>query len=153
MGNNLGFILKLICSILYYTNKNSDLHSKKFLSSKKMSAALHKTNFRRHNFWIISASGIIFSLNAKCCLSFYSSVHASFLLPFFTRMQGKVFPLNLALKLWGCLKVTHEVPNQTTPKWIAVNWTIQSQIKACIAKSSCEISALLRYYTAMSGNS
>jgi len=43
--------------------------------------------------------------------------------------------------------------NQTTPKWIALNLTIPSQIKACIAKSSCEISALLRYHTAMSGNS
>jgi len=45
------------------------------------------------------------------------------------------------------------VLNQTTLKWTALNWTIQSQIKACIAKSSCEISALLRYYTAISGNS
>jgi len=96
MGNNLGFILKLLCSIFYYINQNTDLYSKKFLSSKKISAALHKTNFRRHNFCIISASGIIFSLNAKCCISFYSSVCAYFLLPFFTRMQDKFFPL----KIW-----------------------------------------------------
>jgi hypothetical protein len=82
-----------------------------------------------------------------------------FLLPFFIRMQDKVFfLLNLNarqgffLKLWG-LKFAHEVLNQTTPKWIALNWTIQSQIKACTAKLSCEISAFLRYYTAMSGNS
>jgi hypothetical protein len=40
------------------------------------------------------------------------------------------------------------VPNQ-----IAWNQTMQSLIKACIAKSSCEIFVILRYYTAQSGNS
>jgi len=35
---------------------------------------------------------------------------------------------------------------------ITLNWTMQSQTKACIAKSY-EICGLPRYYTALSGNS
>ena len=35
----------------------------------------------------------------------------------------------------------------------ALNQTVQSQTKVCIAKSPCKISTFLRYYTAMSGNS
>ena len=41
----------------------------------------------------------------------------------------------------GHLKFAYEVPNQ-----IVLNRTMQSQTKASIAKSSCEICALLRYY-------
>ena len=42
--------------------------------------------------------------------------------------------------------------NWTTPNQITLNWTMQSQTKACIAKS-CEVCALLRYHAAQSGNS
>jgi len=57
----------------------------------------------------------------------------------FTRMQEGVFSLNM----WGRLKFTHE----------ALNWTLQSQTKACITKSSCEICAVVRYYAVETGNS
>jgi len=60
----------------------------------------------------------------------------------FIRMQDEVLSLNLALKL-ECKAL-----NQTT-----MNQTVQSQTKACIAKSSCEIGILLGYYAAQSGNS
>jgi hypothetical protein len=43
--------------------------------------------------------------------------------------------------------------NWTMPNWIALNWTMQSQTKAYIAKSPCEISTFLRYYAALNGNS
>jgi len=44
------------------------------------------------------------------------------------------------------------MPNQTAPNWIALNLTMQSKTKACIAKS-CEVCALLRHYKAQSSNS
>jgi hypothetical protein len=53
----------------------------------------------------------------------------------------------------GCPKFTYETLNQTAQNRIAWKWTMQSQTKTCIAKSSCEICALLRYYAAESGNS
>ena len=37
----------------------------------------------------------------------------------------------------GHLKFTYEAPNQTTPNQIALNWAMQRQTKACIAKLSC----------------
>ena len=40
------------------------------------------------------------------------------------------------------------MPNQTT-----LNWTMHSQTKACITKSSCQTSAFLKYYAVQSGNS
>ena len=43
--------------------------------------------------------------------------------------------------------------NQTVPNQITQTQAIQSQTKACSAKLSCEISALLRNYAALSGNS
>jgi len=46
----------------------------------------------------------------------------------------------------GRLKFEHAAPNQ-----IALNQTLLNQTEACITKS-CEISALLRNYTAPSGN-
>jgi hypothetical protein len=39
--------------------------------------------------------------------------------------------------MWGHFKLTYEAPNWTAPNWIALNQTMQSQTKACIAKSSC----------------
>jgi hypothetical protein len=39
------------------------------------------------------------------------------------------------------------------PNGIALNWTMQGQIKTCIAKPSREICALIRYFAALSGNS
>jgi hypothetical protein len=39
------------------------------------------------------------------------------------------------------------------PNQICLNWTMQSQSKAAIAKSSCEICALLRCYAVKFGNS
>jgi len=53
----------------------------------------------------------------------------------------------------GCPKFVYEALNHTAPNCIARNWTMQSQTKTCIAKSSCEICALLRYYAAECGNS
>jgi len=43
--------------------------------------------------------------------------------------------------------------NKTVPNQITRTQTTQSQTKACNAKLSCEISALQRYYAALSGNS
>ena len=54
---------------------------------------------------------------------------------------------------WGCLKFTYEAPKHTAPNQTTLNWTMWSQTVACIAKLSCEISTLLGYYTAFSGNS
>jgi len=51
------------------------------------------------------------------------------------------------------VKYANEEPNHTTPIQIALNCILQSQTMACIAKSSCEISPVLRYYAALRGNS
>lgn len=56
-------------------------------------------------------------------------------------------PLKLALKREVILN------SCTNQNKIALNQTMRSQTKACIATSSCEISNLLRYYTAQSDNS
>ena len=50
--------------------------------------------------------------------------------------------------MWGCPKFAYEAPNQI----LFYLHTVQNQTKACIAKLSCEISALLRYYAALSAN-
>ena len=65
----------------------------------------------------------------------------------FTPMQDKVYSTNLALK---CMKsseihIWSAKPDCSDPDQ-------QSQTKACITKS-CEVCALLRYYTVQSGNS
>ena len=54
--------------------------------------------------------------------------------------------------MWGHLKFAGEALNQTAPNQIALNWTLWSQTKASIAKSSCDICVLLRYYVAFCGN-
>jgi len=47
----------------------------------------------------------------------------------------------------GChCKFVYKALNHTAPKWITLKLTIA-------AKSSCEISALLRYYAVLGGNS
>jgi hypothetical protein len=51
--------------------------------------------------------------------------------------------------MWGHLQFKYEVLNCITPNWITLNWTMRSQTTASIAKSSCEISALLRYEVMM----
>jgi uncharacterized protein (DUF1778 family) len=43
--------------------------------------------------------------------------------------------------------------NKTVPNQIIRTQTMRSQTKACSARLSYEISALLRYYAALSGNS
>jgi hypothetical protein len=43
--------------------------------------------------------------------------------------------------------------NKTVPNQITQTQTVRSQTKAGSAKLSCEISARLRYYAALSGNS
>jgi hypothetical protein len=53
----------------------------------------------------------------------------------------------------GHLKFAYEALKQTAPNQITLNLTIRSQTYACITKSSCEMHALLGYYTAQSGNS
>ena len=50
--------------------------------------------------------------------------------------------------MWGCRKFAYEATNQ-----ILLIHAMQSQTKACIAKLSYEVSALLVYYAALSGNS
>ena len=52
----------------------------------------------------------------------------------------------------GPLKFAYEAPNQTTPNRMALKQTMRNQTKVCIAKSH-EVRALVRYYTAQSGNS
>jgi len=42
----------------------------------------------------------------------------------------------------------YDLLNQTAPNRIAQNHATQNQTKACIIKSSCEICALVRHYTA-----
>jgi len=44
-----------------------------------------------------------------------------------------------------------KVPNCTEPNLITLNWTMRSQTMACIAKLSCTISDLRRFYAALSG--
>jgi len=53
--------------------------------------------------------------------------------------------------MYGHLKLEYEVPNRTAPNRIALTQT-WSQTKSCITKS-CEICALLIYYSAQIGNS
>jgi len=53
----------------------------------------------------------------------------------------------------GHLKFGYEAPNRNVPNRMYLNWNMQSQTKACIAKSSCQICALVKHYTAQSGNS
>jgi len=52
----------------------------------------------------------------------------------------------------GHVKFAFEAPNRTAPNWLALNWPMQSQIKACITKS-LEVCALVRYYAVKSANS
>jgi len=54
--------------------------------------------------------------------------------------------------MWDHLKFSCEAPYWTAANWIALKWTMRSQTKACIAKSS-EVCSLVRYYVALSGNS
>jgi hypothetical protein len=63
-------------------------------------------------------------------------------------VQDEVFPQIWCLNMWGYPKFAYEVLN-----WATLNQTMQSQTKACNAKSPWKISTILRYYTAMSGNS
>ena len=44
----------------------------------------------------------------------------------------------------------YEALNQTAPNWMALNWTLWTQTKACIAKS-CEVCGLVRNYQAQTG--
>jgi hypothetical protein len=39
--------------------------------------------------------------------------------------------------MWGRLEFAYEVLNRTMPNQIPLNWTMQSQTKACITKLSC----------------
>ena len=59
----------------------------------------------------------------------------------------------VVLNVRGCLKFAYKAPKQTAPQRITINQTMKSQTKACIANSSCEICALLRYYAVERGNS
>jgi len=68
-------------------------------------------------------------------------------------MQDKIFPLNLVLIYIRPFQFAYEEANWTVPKWIALNHIMQSQTKACITKSSCEICTLLGHNAAKSGNS
>jgi len=68
-------------------------------------------------------------------------------------MQDKVFSLSWEVKYVGHFKFMYEAPNQIVYKQTALNRTVWSQTKACIAKSSCDICILLRYYAAYSVNS
>jgi len=67
-------------------------------------------------------------------------------LPYTLTCKMKFLPQNWHLNKRGCRKFVYGVLNHTMPNWIAQNWTMRSQTKACIAKSSYELCALLRYY-------
>jgi len=54
--------------------------------------------------------------------------------------------------MWGHLQFAHKALNRTIPNLITLNRTMQSHTK-CNAESSYVISALLRYYAALGGNS
>jgi hypothetical protein len=69
----------------------------------------------------------------------------------FTWMQNKVFSLNSS-NMWGHLKFAYESPEPHSPNPDHHDPDHQSQTMVCITKLSCEISALLRYYTALGGN-
>jgi len=69
----------------------------------------------------------------------------------FTWMQD--FFLKFGSNMWGHLKFACEVLNHTTPIQVALNQILQSHTMACIAKSSCEIAPVVRYYAALRGNS
>lgn len=66
----------------------------------------------------------------------------------FTWLQGEIFSLNWLLSTCNHLKLAYEALNRTAPNRITLKWTMWSQRKAYIAKSSCEIRGLLGYYTA-----
>jgi len=36
--------------------------------------------------------------------------------------------------MWGCLKLMFDMPKLIVPHRMALNWTVQSQTKACISK-------------------
>jgi len=75
-------------------------------------------------------------------LHIYANARWWLFLKFGTQMCEVI--LNLHMKCWTA-------PCQTRSYW---NWTMHSETMACITKSSCEVSNLLWYYTAlMSGNS
>ena len=68
--------------------------------------------------------------------------------PYLLKRKTRFF-FNIWLwNMWDHLKFTYEAMNQ-----IAMNWTMRSQTKAYIAKSSCEICTLLRYHAEKSGSS
>jgi hypothetical protein len=48
----------------------------------------------------------------------------------------------------GHLKFAQETLNQTTSNQITLTLPMQSQTKACISKSSCEICIFMGYYAA-----
>jgi len=48
----------------------------------------------------------------------------------------------------GHFKLKYDVLNWTAPNQTTLKWTVQSQIKACTAISSCEICALTGYQAA-----
>ena len=57
-------------------------------------------------------------------------------LPQLLKCKMRIFPQIWRFNVQGCLKFKYEALNQTTPNEISLNWTLQSQTKACIAKSS-----------------
>jgi len=73
-------------------------------------------------------------LGTACDYHIYLNVRQGFLLKFGAYMSHH-------------LKITHKVPNWSTPNWIALEQTIRSQTKVCNIKLSCGICALVRCYT------
>ena len=61
----------------------------------------------------------------------------------FTWMRDKGVSWIWHLNVWGDLKFVYEVPNWTAPNWVALNRAMLGLTKACITKSSCEISCAI----------
>jgi hypothetical protein len=70
----------------------------------------------------------------------------------FTWMQDEVFSLNSS-NMWGHLKFAYESSVLHRPNLDRSDPDHRSQTMVSITKLSCEISAVLRFYTALSGNS
>jgi len=89
------------------------------------------------------------SMHIQCWWTFIPS---GLVFTIFTWMQDEVFSFNSS-SMWGHLKFAYEITVLHRPNPDCSDPDHQSQTMVCITKLSCEISALLRYYTALSGNS
>jgi hypothetical protein len=79
-------------------------------------------------------------------------------IPYWLKCKTRFFPKISHINMWGHLKFAYAASNRTAsnqiiPNQITLNQTMQNLMKACTAKSSCEICAHMRYYAAQRGTS